>query len=180
MSSMDAIIEVTRWLIALLPSYNLSFLLVILLILGLEGRDIFTVRDDFQDLILIWGKWFDMEDELVGNTQDKFLDVPIRVVEGEGGGKRLEAIGLASTPSIVGEAGHEEGVLRRVDGEEADEDGGNVVEEGKFMNFFRLGVRDEHIIIGWRDRPLLLSFFCHEACSRSGEEELECQSNFTP
>ena len=151
----------------------------ILLILGLEGRDIFIVRNDFQDLSLINGKWFEMEDELVGNTQDKFLDVSIRVVAGEGGGKRREAVSLAGTSSSVGEAGHEEGVLRRVGGEEADENGGNMVDEGKFLNFFRLGFRDEHIIIGWRDRPLLLSFFFHEACTRSGEEELECRSNFT-
>jgi hypothetical protein len=127
---------------------------------------------------LTWGEWFGLEDELVGNTQDKFLDVPIRVVEGEGGGIRPEAIGLASTPYIVGEAGHEEGVLRRVGGEEADEDGGYVVKE---RNILRLSFRNILIIIGWRVRTLLLIFFCcHEACSRSGEEELGCQSNFAP
>ena len=111
-----------------------------------------------------------MEDELVGNTQDQFLDVPIRVVGGEGGGKRPEANGLASTPSIVGKAVHEEGVLKRVNGEETDEDGGHVVEE---RDFLRLSFRNEIFIIGWRARALLLIFFCcHEACSRSGEEEL--------
>jgi hypothetical protein len=124
------------------------------------------MRNDFHDLILTWREWFDLKDELVGNAQDIFLNVPIRVVEWGGGGIRSEAIGLVSTLYIVGEAGHEEGVLRRVVGEEADEDGGYVVKE---RNLLRLSFRNIPFIIGWRERTLLLIFFCgHEACSRSG------------
>ena len=106
--------------------------------------------------------------ELVGHAQDKLLAITFEVVVRDGGGIRPGGVRHAITSSIAGEAGNEEGEMRWLAGEDANKDGGC---HEKFIDLLSFG--DEGFIIGWiRPRLLVFNFFCHEACTRCGEEEL--------
>ena len=118
----------------------------VFLVFGREGLHIVEVRYDFQNLILTRGESLVIGGKLVGDTQHKFFDISVGVVAGEREGIRTEAVSYAGTPTFVGEAEHKERVLVRVDGENADEDGGHLEKKSGFKVFLILSFRDEIII----------------------------------